>query len=301
MTRFLLLMGEDCAGAGIRLKQALDAHPDHSARAICTRPNSIGYPTDIVKPSISTYHRIYEWADAFVIYDAWPRAEILKLGKPIACIYNGTIYRSRWDRFNREDSENGIASFGTTLDLCHHGLAWMPVPMAPMKQSPKSKDVFRVCHTPSSRKRKRTTAVEAALSGMDGVELDVIAGVTNSEAVSKKAGAHLYVDQFRAGYGVSALEAWALGMPVMSGTQPLQAGPRAKKPPSREEILAQFEKNAGGLPFYDVTPETLRDAVKAFARDDDLYHHWLSRGVQFVDKFHSPEAVVERLVEGLDL
>jgi hypothetical protein len=297
---FLLLMVEDCAGVGIRLKQAIDAHPDHSARAICMRPNALGYPVDMVKPSASDTDRVHGWADAFVIYDAWPR-NILKHGKPMACIYNGTIYRSRWDRFNQEDAENGIVSFGTTIDLCHHGIGWLPAPMAPMDQKPKTEGAFHVCHSPSNRRRKGTPAIEAALSDLEGVWLDVVAGASNSEVLSRKAPAHLYAGQFLVGYGVSALEAWVLNMPVTSGVQPLTPGALAKKPPSREEIIAQFDEKAGGLPFYEVTPETLRDAVEAFMSDEDLYDHWLKRGVDFVQEFHSPEAVVERLLGGMGL
>lgn len=41
--------------------------------------------------------------------------------------------------------------------------------------------------------------------------------------------------------------------------------------------------------------------MEAFVRDRDLYDHWLERGVSFVEKYHSPAAVVERLLEGMGL
>ena len=173
--------------------------------------------------------------------------------------------------------------------------------MPKLEQSPKTKGVFHVAHSPSNRARKGTAAIASALDGLPGVRLEITEGVSNAECLRRKAKAHLYIDQFRVGYGANAIEAWRLGMPVMSDLAPLPPGERAKSPPSRQEIRAQFDKEAKGLPFYRVTPETLRSSVEAFVRDRDLYDHWLERGVSFVEKYHSPAAVVERLLEGMGL
>jgi glycosyltransferase involved in cell wall biosynthesis len=73
-----------------------------------------------------------------------------------------------------------------------------------------------VLHAPSSRRRKGTEHVLEAVEGLD-VELDLVEGLRHDEARRHYERADIVVDQLNAGwYGVFALEAMALGKPVLS-------------------------------------------------------------------------------------
>src|SRR5581483_7733882 len=73
-----------------------------------------------------------------------------------------------------------------------------------------------VVHAPSSRRRKGTDEVIAACDQLD-VDLELIEGVHHDEAFARYRSADIVVDQLNAGwYGVFAIEAMALGKPVVT-------------------------------------------------------------------------------------
>jgi glycosyltransferase involved in cell wall biosynthesis len=105
-----------------------------------------------------------------------------------------------------------------------------------------------VLHAPSSRKRKGTAHVIAACEGLD-VELDIVEGLQHDEARRHYERADIVVDQLNAGwYGIFALEAMALGKPVLSYL--------------RDEAVQETERELGvKVPIVPVTKETLRDRI----------------------------------------
>jgi glycosyltransferase involved in cell wall biosynthesis len=73
-----------------------------------------------------------------------------------------------------------------------------------------------VVHAPSSRRRKGTEHVVAACEQLD-VELDIVEGLHHDEARKRYRRADIVVDQLNAGwYGLFAIEAMALGKPVLT-------------------------------------------------------------------------------------
>src|SRR5205085_1853684 len=73
-----------------------------------------------------------------------------------------------------------------------------------------------VVHAPSNRAKKGTADVIAACEGL-GVELEIVEGLHHDEARRRYERADIVVDQLRAGwYGLFAIEAMALGKPVVS-------------------------------------------------------------------------------------
>ena len=73
-----------------------------------------------------------------------------------------------------------------------------------------------VLHAPSSRARKGTEHVVAACEELD-VELEIVEGLDHREAFERYRNADVIVDQLNAGwYGVFAIEAMALGKPVVT-------------------------------------------------------------------------------------
>ena len=103
-----------------------------------------------------------------------------------------------------------------------------------------------------------------------------------------KASAHLYFDQHLLGYGNNALEAWAMGMPVIAGASDL--------------IIDRMRREWGYLPFYRMGLPGLLDLdVGAMARSADLRSEWAERGMAHIARYHTPEAVAERAHELYEL
>ena len=124
------------------------------------------------------------------------------------------------------------------------GLDLRPFTPVPPSDSPRP----LVVHAPSNREKKGTAQVVAALEQLP-VELDIVEGVPHEEARARYARADIVVDQLNAGWhGVFALEAMALGKPVVTYLKP--------------DVV---EKSAAGygirIPIVPATADTLAEAI----------------------------------------
>ena len=73
-----------------------------------------------------------------------------------------------------------------------------------------------ILHAPSSRRRKGTEHVIAAVEGLDA-DLEIVEGLHHDEAFERFRHADIVVDQLNAGwYGLFAIECMALGKPVVT-------------------------------------------------------------------------------------
>lgn len=306
--KFLFLAREDCAGVAHKLKVAADSLDGHSAHSISLYRTRLNYPEDIFRPSNDVLIEYRRWSDAVVMFDGWSRTNEIASGKPLAVVYNGSGYRATWRHRNEQDKDNGIVQFGTTIDLtCDtygSSMNWLPVPMEIVDPTPeKTEGVFHIIHCPTHRGRKSTERIVEELGDLDGVRLEIVEGATNDECLRRKGKAHLLIDQFYVGYGVNALEAWALGMPVIANTErlPVEYGVEC---PGREETLARYE-SITGRKFYPfivcdiVHAGMLRAAVKELATSSTLVAD-RDRGMGYLKEFHSAEAVIGRLVSALE-
>src|SRR5919202_35177 len=106
-----------------------------------------------------------------------------------------------------------------------------------------------VLHAPSSRRRKGTEHVLAALDGLD-VELDLVEGLDHREAFERYRRADVVIDQLNAGwYGVFAIEAMSLGKPVLTFLH--------------EEAVRRTEEAFGvEVPLVAATRETLPEVLR---------------------------------------
>ena len=114
-----------------------------------------------------------------------------------------------------------------------------------------------VVHAPSNREKKGTRFVIEACEQLP-VELDIVEGVPHEEARARYARADIVVDQLNAGWhGVFALEAMALGKPVVTHLKP--------------DVV---ERSAAGygvrLPIVPATKETLADALRPLVEEPAL-------------------------------
>jgi glycosyltransferase involved in cell wall biosynthesis len=140
-----------------------------------------------------------------------------------------------------------------------------------------------VLHAPSSRRRKGTEDVIAACEGLD-VELDIVEGLPQAEARRHYERADIVVDQLNAGwYGIFALEAMALGKPVLSYLRP--------------EAVQETERALGvEVPVVPVTKETLRDRIGELAASADERRRIGASSRAYVERVHDADRGADRLI-----
>src|SRR5437763_2403970 len=111
-----------------------------------------------------------------------------------------------------------------------------------------------VLHAPSSRARKGTEHVIAACEELD-CELEIVEGLDHREAFERYRNADVVVDQLNAGwYGVFAIEAMALGKPVVTFLHD-------------EAVRRTEEAFDTAVPVVSATAETLRGRLRPMVED----------------------------------
>jgi glycosyltransferase involved in cell wall biosynthesis len=140
-----------------------------------------------------------------------------------------------------------------------------------------------VLHAPSSRKRKGTEHVLAACEGLD-VELDIVENLRHDEARRHYERADIVVDQLNAGwYGIFALEAMALGKPVLSYL--------------RSEAVQETERALGvDVPIVSVTKETLRERIAELAASPDERRRLGAASRAYMETVHDADRGADRLL-----
>jgi glycosyltransferase involved in cell wall biosynthesis len=141
-----------------------------------------------------------------------------------------------------------------------------------------------VLHAPSSRRRKGTEHVLEACEQLD-VELDIVEGLRHDEARRRYERADVVVDQLNAGwYGIFALEAMALGKPVLSYLRP--------------EALQETERALGvQVPIVPVTKTTLRDRIAELAAAPEERRRIGAASRAYVERVHDADEGADRLLE----
>jgi glycosyltransferase involved in cell wall biosynthesis len=141
-----------------------------------------------------------------------------------------------------------------------------------------------VVHAPSSRRRKGTEHVVEACAQLD-VELDIVEGLQHDEARRRYERADLVVDQLNAGwYGIFALEAMALGKPVLSYLRP--------------ETVQETERALGThVPIVPVTKETLREQIAQLVGSPDERRQIGASSRAYVEQVHDADKGADRLIE----
>jgi hypothetical protein len=149
--------------------------------------------------------------------------------------------------------------------------AWTPVP-------PAADRPLRIVHAPSDRARKGTDEIVAAVDGLDA-ELELVEGVSRDEARRALERADVVVDQLVVGwYGGVAIEAMALGKPVVARIEP--------------SALARVpDEMARELPVVHADAGSLRETLATLG---DLRELGL-RGRAFVEHWHDPREIARRV------
>ena len=117
------------------------------------------------------------------------------------------------------------------------------------------------------------------------VELDIVEGVPHVEARERYANADIVVDQLNAGWhGVFALEAMALGKPVVAYLDP-------------EAVDRSAEAFGLRLPIVPATKETLVEALRPLVESPALREEIGDEGRHYVEQVHDIDRISGRLLE----
>ena len=145
-----------------------------------------------------------------------------------------------------------------------------------------------VVHAPSDPRVKGTDHVVAAIAGLEaeGVPMgfELLQGVGRDAVRSALERSAVVVDQLNAGwYGGLAVEAMALGKPVIAGVDLLS---HPSLPP---DLRAE-------LPVVDASAETLADRLRLLLASVDERRRLASAGRAFVERWHDPRKVARTVI-----
>jgi glycosyltransferase involved in cell wall biosynthesis len=140
-----------------------------------------------------------------------------------------------------------------------------------------------VVHAPSSRARKGTEHVVLACAEL-GVDLEIVEGLDHREAFERYRKADVVVDQLNAGwYGVFAIEAMALGKPVIAFLH--------------EEAVRRTEEAFGlEVPIVNASKETLVETLRPLVASADERTRIGAASRAYVEEVHDVERMTDRLL-----
>jgi glycosyltransferase involved in cell wall biosynthesis len=141
-----------------------------------------------------------------------------------------------------------------------------------------------VVHAPSSRRRKGTEHVIAACERLP-VDLEIVEGLHHDVARERYRAADIVVDQLHAGwYGLFAVEAMALGKPVVSFLH--------------DEAVRRTEEAFGvEVPIVAATKETLVERLRPLVESPEERRRVGAASRAYVERVHDLERVTDRLLE----
>ncbi len=141
-----------------------------------------------------------------------------------------------------------------------------------------------VVHAPSNRQKKGTQYVIDACAQLP-VELDIVENLPHGQARERYRAADIVVDQLNAGWhGVFALEAMALGKPVVLYLKP--------------DVVAQAERAYGTkVPLVPATKETLVDALRPLVESPALRREIGAASRAYVERVHDIDRIADRLLD----
>jgi glycosyltransferase involved in cell wall biosynthesis len=210
------------------------------------------------------------------------------LGKKSVMHFLGSDIRGK-----RPDELDWSRSAGARVVGSYDAVRWVPdavvIPpgidvhaIEPAPPSERERPV--VLHAPSSRARKGTEFVVAACEELD-CELEIVEGLDHREAFERYRRADVIVDQLNAGwYGVFAIEAMALGKPVVTFLH--------------DEAVRRTEQAFGiGVPIVKATKESLRDVLRPLvdSREERLRVGAASRS--YAEEVHDLGRMTDRLLD----
>jgi hypothetical protein len=289
----------DFAGVGINLKHAFDEFsPTWHARHVVRKASPYGYPMDFVWPrrdrAITEQVRVmFKQADIVHVMD---KPNVLthfhRANQRFVVQHLGTRYREAPEQMTAQSRMYDAIEITDSIDL----LLFPHVRFVPVAVDTRAlletrlrvyqpSDVIRIAHAPTDRSTSDTDVVLATIERLSRefpIEFDLIEDVSNKECIERKARADIYIDRMGIGFGVNAIECWAMGIPVVSGFS---------DPAFTERARLEF----GDLPWVNATRDSMYDVVRMMvaSRAKRTEYGWL--GQEHADRWHSQEAVLAKV------
>jgi glycosyltransferase involved in cell wall biosynthesis len=214
------------------------------------------------------------------------------LGKKGVYQYLGSDIRGK----TREQLAYGLAADAEIVSS-YDAIRWVPhadvilpgIEVAKIEPAIPSAEKKRpvIVHAPSSRRRKGTEHVVAAVEGLDA-DLRIVEGLTHDEAFELYREADIVVDQLNAGwYGVFAIECLALGKPVVTFLH--------------DEAVRRTEEAYGvEVPLVSVTAATLRERLRPLVEHAALRHQIGAASRAYAERLHDIDAIAGELIDLYD-
>lgn len=293
MRVFIVSAGRDTGGQGARIARAFSRHaPDWSVRAMHVSDTYIRYPIDL-RWDEQMAQKLYAEADVVHHKNMLHAYGRLDRGqrKPALVHHHGSRLRLHPAAVRMECKSIGAKSVVSTVDLLlsMRGADWLPSPFdldelaAYRKRRPGRR--LRIVHSPTNRLVKSTAAVLSSLNYLARryeFDVDIVEGMPWEVCLARKGRADIYIDQLMLGYGNNAIEAWAMGIPVVAGV----ADPA---------VRARMVREWSGIPFYEASEADLTARLEPLIRSASLREEWGARGRAHVERWHDERVVVERL------
>ena len=155
--------------------------------------------------------------------------------------------------------------------------AYDPVP-------PVERERVRIVHAPSNKEKKGTEHVIEACKQLP-VDLDIVHGVRNEEALERYKQADIVVDQvLRDWHGVFTIEGMALGKPVVTSLD--------------EAAVRQTEEAFGvKVPIVRTTKDDLVDVLRPLVESFEERKRLGEAGRAYVEEVHDIERMTDRLLD----
>lgn len=284
--------GQDTGGQSIAIKRAFDRHaPGWSVRSVAATSNYIGYEADLPFQT-ATIQKHYDEADLVHFHNKlngraeWDRGQ----NKPTILHHHGTRLRTTAPQARAEGIKIGATELVSTIDLLPFapGSEWLPSPhdgkYYESFRNPHRGRAIRIAHAPTDRNVKQTDELLRAMTSLSrsyDIELDLIEHKPWRVCLSRKGRADIFFDQLWLGYGQNAIEAYAMGIPVVAGARFL-------------ETKAKMLETWGELPFVD-GGEDLEGTLARLIESKELRDEYGERGRAHFAKYHDEAQVVERL------
>jgi glycosyltransferase involved in cell wall biosynthesis len=149
--------------------------------------------------------------------------------------------------------------------------------------SPSERERPVIVHAPSSRRRKGTEQIVAACAELPA-DLEIVEGLDHREAFERYRAADIVVDQLNAGwYGVFAIEAMALGKPVVTFLH--------EEAVRRTEEAFRIE-----VPIVSASRETLVERLRPLVASAAERRRVGAASRAYVERVHDADAIADRLL-----
>jgi hypothetical protein len=288
----------DPAGVVARFQLAADKYGGLEIRSAHRATAYFDFPHDLTwdRQTEPEIRELAQKADVIHLNNSYTAYRRFRLRKPALLHHHGSLFRSNPEHMLEIARQGKMVQAVSTPDLLRFApdvLHWLPTAYdvdelaafgEAHRRAPDGR--IRIVQAPTNREHKATELLIAAVDELvaEGLPIDlvIVEGTTQAECLRIKATADIVFDQLEWGYGCNAVEAWAMGIPVISG--------------SDEWTRAWMHEHWGETPYEDATAESLREVIRQVI--DDHYREGVrARGIAHVRKYHDEKPALARLAE----